>query len=665
MKTGRKLIAVVTALSLIGGTAAPAFAQSKIEKEETVYVVTEADGSQSEVTVSDHLKNEGEADRIDDVSDLENIENVKGDETFKTGEDHSLTWNAGGNDIFYQGTTDKDVPIKMGISYFLNGEEVQGNEMEGASGDVKIVISYRNSATDAQGTTVPFLVMTALIASDDSFTDIEIDHGKVIDDGDKQIVAAIAAPGLQDALNIDEDLVDLDLSDTVTITGTAKDFSVQDMMTIVTNSMFEEIDSDEFGDLDYDDQIKKLDDGAKELAKGSSELYDGIHQLDEGTGQLQEGIGALDDGAVTLRGTLKSQMKKIRDNTGLMKDGTDTLLSGLKQMKTGLDKGNGTAENPGAINALDQIALGLNDGAKKADQGAKSLAASAEKLQDAANGAAQLSQGLNQAVGGYESALQEADQNLNGLNAQLEQAGGIENIMKAQGLTDEEIKKLALVIGMFNGYQQLANGESTIAGEELSTMKDLQGGAADLADGLSGKPEELAAAAEELGTSAQQIGGAAKAAGQVRDGLKTMSKSLGAYDSKAKEQTTLIGGMTVVNAGLDTMQSEITKSIKKKGKLTKALNKLVGGTGQLKDGADQLKDGTSKLDEGSQQLSEGMNKLYDEGIKKIVDLYNDELKGSMDDLEDVIDAGQSYKTFTDLPDGMDGNVKFIYKTSIY
>ena len=251
MKSARKILAIATAAAMLGITAVPAFAASEITKDETVYAVTEADGSVSDITVSDHLKNDSGADKIHDMTDLSDIENVKGDETYEKGEGDSIVWDAGGNDIFYEGTIDQGLPVKLGISYFLNGEEVQGSDMEGVSGDVKIVIDYRNTATDEKGTTIPFIAMSGFIAEDDCFTDIDVDQGKVIDDGDKRVVVAMAAPGLNDALNIDSDLVDLDLKDTVTITGTAKDFSVQDIMTIVTSSIFDEVDSDDFGDLDY------------------------------------------------------------------------------------------------------------------------------------------------------------------------------------------------------------------------------------------------------------------------------------------------------------------------------------------------------------------------------------------------------------------------------
>ena len=124
MKSGKKILTFATAFAMLAATAVPAWAAPEMEKEETVYVVTEADGSQTEVTVSDHLKNGIGSDKIHDRSTLQDIENVKGDETFEEGDGDSLTWNAEGNDIFYEGTTTDEVPVVLGISYFLNGEAV-------------------------------------------------------------------------------------------------------------------------------------------------------------------------------------------------------------------------------------------------------------------------------------------------------------------------------------------------------------------------------------------------------------------------------------------------------------------------------------------------------------------------------------------------------------
>ena len=114
------------------------------EKEETVYVFTDAYGKQKSMTVSNWLKNKEGSDKLYDNSILQNIENVKGDEPFTQNGD-ILTWNAGGNDIYYQGTTDKAAPISQKITYYLDGKEIAPEDLAGKSGKVKIHIDYDNS----------------------------------------------------------------------------------------------------------------------------------------------------------------------------------------------------------------------------------------------------------------------------------------------------------------------------------------------------------------------------------------------------------------------------------------------------------------------------------------------------------------------------------------
>ena len=153
MKRPYRILSVLTAASIaFAFTIVPAqAATSGITKDETVYVVTDASGRETDVVVSDHLMNKDENDTIVDSSDLKNIENVKGDETFKKGEKDQIVWNAEGNDIYYEGTTDKETPVTLDITYKLNGKEVDGEELKGKNGDVEIKIDYENSAKATEG----------------------------------------------------------------------------------------------------------------------------------------------------------------------------------------------------------------------------------------------------------------------------------------------------------------------------------------------------------------------------------------------------------------------------------------------------------------------------------------------------------------------------------
>jgi putative membrane protein len=101
------------------------------EKEQTVYVTADESGKSENVIVSNWLKNTDGETQLTDKSELSNIQNVKGDEEFKQGSDSSLTWNADGKDIYYQGETSKELPVGVKLTYYLDGKEIQPSDLAG------------------------------------------------------------------------------------------------------------------------------------------------------------------------------------------------------------------------------------------------------------------------------------------------------------------------------------------------------------------------------------------------------------------------------------------------------------------------------------------------------------------------------------------------------
>ena len=126
MRYLKKTCAVTLSAAMVLGLAATAgnvsYAATNVEKEETVYVNLDSDGTVDDVTVSNWLKNVTGTSDVQDVSNLKDIKNVKGDETFTQNGD-KLTWKANDADIYYQGTTDEKPPVNVKISYQLDGKD--------------------------------------------------------------------------------------------------------------------------------------------------------------------------------------------------------------------------------------------------------------------------------------------------------------------------------------------------------------------------------------------------------------------------------------------------------------------------------------------------------------------------------------------------------------
>lgn len=135
MKKLTRVLAAVTAILLAAGSSgifSVAAEESKqdIIKNETVYVIADAQGNKKNVIVGDWLDNEGSIDSIKDKSALSDIENVKGDEKFTENGDN-IEWSADGSDIYYKGSSDKELPVDVNVTYFLDGKEIPSDELAG------------------------------------------------------------------------------------------------------------------------------------------------------------------------------------------------------------------------------------------------------------------------------------------------------------------------------------------------------------------------------------------------------------------------------------------------------------------------------------------------------------------------------------------------------
>lgn len=316
-------------------------------KEETVYIISNADGTTKKVIVSDWLKNGSHNATIEDETSLKDIKNVKGNESF-TNSGENYKWAAEGSDIYYQGTTDKSLPVDMKITYTLDGKTVTPDEIKGKSGKVTIRFDYTNNekrtvkvdGKDMQ-MYVPFLMVTGTVLDNEKFSNVKVTNGKLVNDGDRSAVLGFALPGMQENLGLDKD--DYEIPSYVEISADVKDFELMTCMTVGTTELFNEVDTDKLNMDDIDGTIKEFTDAVDQLSDGSSQLYDGLvtlfeksGELADGTKQLADGAGTLYDGTGTLvNGTndLKSGADELNVGAVKLKDGTVSLVAGIKDLK--------------------------------------------------------------------------------------------------------------------------------------------------------------------------------------------------------------------------------------------------------------------------------------------------------------------------------------------
>lgn len=298
-------------------------ATEKPQKNETVYVLAGKDGSVKKIIVSDWIRNALNEGKLNDASDLTDIENVKGDEGYTMGGDNTKVWDADGKDIYYQGTIEKELPVSIGIRYTLNGESVTADEIAGKSGKVTIRFDYTNRqwrtvTIDGKEETiyVPFVMLTGMLLDNDVFSDIEVTNGKLVNDGDRTAVIGVALPGLAENLGVTDEQIAI--PSYVEITATAKDFRLATTVSVATNELFNKIDTSVFDNATetVEEKLTQLNGAMTQLMNGSSQLYDGVCTLLEQSGALIDGIGQLADGLKELNGnsaTLRGGAKQVFD----------------------------------------------------------------------------------------------------------------------------------------------------------------------------------------------------------------------------------------------------------------------------------------------------------------------------------------------------------------
>ncbi|MFN2938904.1 hypothetical protein ACKX2D_07610 [Lachnospiraceae bacterium YH-ros2226] len=347
-------------------------ADQDAEKLETVYVSADADGSTKDVTVSNWLRNYSGKDKIEDKSDLSDIKNVKGNQKFTKGSNGSLTWDADGKDVFYQGKTKSQLPVGVKVSYKLDGKDIEPEDLAGKSGKVTIRFDYTNTAktdvtVDGQNKemTVPFAMISGMILPSDHFSNITVTNGKVVSDADNNIVMGVALPGLSDALSIDRSKLDqlgvdseTSIPDYVEITADAKDFELGLTMTMASSNVLSDLGFSDYDNSEAVNQISgdmdKLESSMKQLIDGGNKVKDGTAALKEGSAALKDGVNAYTSGV----GQLTKGTKTLNDSISDLTDGSKKLSDGVKLLKQKLSQAQ-SSEDVKQIQNLYQTYLGI------------------------------------------------------------------------------------------------------------------------------------------------------------------------------------------------------------------------------------------------------------------------------------------------------------------
>lgn len=383
-----KVVGSVVLSAVMAGSMMPVtvFAQSNdenpTEKTETVYSVLNSDGSISDTIVSSWLHDEDGINNIKETLNLTDVKNIKSNE--KPSKDgNTYTWNAKGNDVYYEGTATKQLPVSVKIRYELDGQEMSAKDIEGKSGHLKLMISFTNNYSQVKninGKSIvihpSYLAGGMLNMSTGKFSNVKCESGKIVNDGTNEMLAFANIPGLNETLKsagLDKVNNQLGISDDVTVEADVNDFDLGSIMVGMTN----EIDlASELGEIG---SVSELTDGIDQLIEADNQLIDGSKQLYDGTTQLKEEAAPLTGSSDQVRQLsagaiqLNDGVKALQTGLTAYTNGVDTLAAGSQQLY-GIPQGVSQIQT-GVSGNLGQGKTNLLDGATKLNEGLKQLEA--------------------------------------------------------------------------------------------------------------------------------------------------------------------------------------------------------------------------------------------------------------------------------------------------
>lgn len=594
-----KVVGSVLLSAVMAGNMMPltVFAQSNdenpTEKTETVYSVLNSDGSISDTIVSSWLHDEDGINNIKETLNLTDVKNIKSNE--KPSKDgNTYTWNAKGNDVYYEGTATKQLPVSVKIRYELDGQEMSAKDMEGKSGHLKLMISFTNNYSEVKninGKSIvihpSYLAGGMLNMSTGKFSNVKCESGKIVNDGTNEMLAFANIPGLKETLKsagLDKVNNQLGISDDVTVEADVNDFDLGSIMVGMTN----EIDlASELGEIG---SVSELTDGVNQLIEADNQLIDGSKQLYDGTTQLKEDIAPLS--------SAYPQIETLTNAFDQLHDGTTKLSTGLNQYTAGVDQLAIVSQN------LYSIQTGLNDADSKLNNQETTT-----QLGTLVNGVTKVNNVINlmnNQLNGKESKLTE--KNIQILKDAISDSNKeIGNLETALNNTNADLVKLG------GENKDCTGGEIEAAKDALNELGSLKAGLTNVMTGIGadiqGASVEIQTQKQTEITSVQNSIDALQNAlnslsdteenASARSELQTQINNLTNYKNTLSTSTTLNQYATDLGTQAQALEGIVNNSPAVLGKVEKSYSESVSTVNDLQT---QLKNTKDSLDKLSKQM---------------------------------------------------------------
>ena len=660
----KKIISGLLAFTVTAYTAIPVLAASKIE---TVYSNLDSNGKSYKTIVSTQLTNEDKVDKLVDFSSLINIENTNGDETFsKNG--NEVVWDSNGNNIYYQGESDKELPVECKITYELNGEEISAEDLKGKSGNVKIKINYINNekhTVSINGKQVtmytPFIIVAGTKIDNTKNKNIKITNGKTVDNGESTLAVGIAMPGMQENIGISRNKIEI--PEEIEISMETENFEMENIIAVVA---VKGIDEDLTSDLNsMYNQVNELVNASNQLLEGANQIKDGTSELAVGANKLKSGTETAYNGSKQIKNEVEESTRKLKnDNTPAIDSKTLEKIKAQAMQSATL-----TEEQKAAISEQAKAGATLTTEQKtaiseQAKEGATLTTEQKEAISAQAKEGATLTTEQKKVISAQaKEGATITEEQKEKIKAEARKSAEFTEAQKeaiiAQApttLTDEE-KQLIVTIAQNTAYKTAEETALTVA-QNIATQT-AEKTAQTVAQSIAIQTAEKTALTVAQSTATQTAEKTALTVAQST-ATQTAEKTAQAVAQSTATQTAgETATQTATQVGNQAKQKFTNQVISQMNTLGEALGELTNGLEDIDNGVSTLSLGANKLDNGALELVTGVKTFNEQGISKINNLVNGDVRNLATRIEKMNELAKEYNNYAGIQEGMNGEVKFI------
>ena len=673
-----------------------------LTKEENVYAKLNESGNVESISISEHLF-DYTGKTINDKSGLIDIKNLNGDEKYSQN-GNELVWETTGNDIYYQGTYKKDLPISLDVKYYLNDEEKDVNDILGEKGNIKIVLTYKNNIYKNMNINgkiekmyVPYAIVTTSILNNTDNKNIKVTNGKIINNGQSSVITAISSPGLYESLKIN-DLKDINK---VEITYDTDNFELNSIYSIATTNLFDNSNLDMFSEINnLYKSIDLLQSNMNTIVDASKKLSDGGNQMDAGITELNSKIQELTEKYKYYRNqdqnALKEELIKIieknintitpaleeeitNETSKIIKENRDELESAVltytkKNTKLVIDEEVNKIVNKLDINGLTEKVINSN------------LFNLLKNDSEVAKLSNMLKEEINKELKNIiTSEFNKINEYISSNMSQAENEEYINNIAEKYGVTYEQAKGIIGEVQTDTLNQVKKNISDANISERIIAAINDKNYVSNLVNSYIEKLNNKLSESLNKDTTINEYSKELKE--KILDAINKDLENESIYlNIDVKEYISGLVDKIIDNTASDLSKkytedytNKVVRNVIEKefseenvdsklrelldiyeDNINKKVTILDDTVNTLSESLNMLNDGSKQLSSGMNALSGGLEKYNKEGINKINELVNGDVKTLQKRLDALVKLSNENKTVDDIPSQANSNSKIIF-----